>query len=856
MPNHPRLEEFLSCFTIRRASGGSYSAICPTHDDKQASLSITEGASGIVLHCHANAGCTTESICDAIGWTVPELFYDYAPAAQAHTKKRERKPAKADSANCVSKTKGAPKSEQEPEPEALPFWQRIETVYPYVDADGVLLYENCRLHSPKSFAQRRPDPDHPHRHVWNLKDTPLVPYQLPLVRKAIADGVAVFIVEGEKDVGTLKNHGIVATTNAMGAGKWREAYNRHFDGAEIYIIPDNDVPGCLHAMDVACSLTPIASAVYYVQFPDLPVKGDVSDWFSIEGNTREKFLDWVMATRRRWTPGTLIEPSAEAIAAHEESKKTHASDRLREHSDLPIINVTNRQQRDITAEAIAALEANQSNNRLFIRTGRLIRLRTRVSSEINTPYIDDVTPDIMRNLLSHSANFVRVSSEGDERNSLPPVDTARDVLARGQWEFPQLDAVTESPVMRPDGSILTDPGYDAATHLFYVSNGGLALPEIPESPSSSDVVDARERIDDILHDFPFVADADKANLIAMMLTQVIRPAIDGLIPMGIINAPQPGSGKGLLIKVISLIATGKVAPATTAPTTPDEWTKQLTAILAGGATMIVFDNVETVLDSPDLASFLTAAEWKARILGQSKVLSIPNRATTLVTGNNVRVGGDIARRCYWSTINPNTSTPELRKGFRYANLCKHVLDNRGEILAALFTFARSWFAAGQPDPTQSPIVGSFDEWSRVIGGIIEHVEYPDFLANAEEIRAASDVSSSENEVFLNAIYMVWQNLPFTVKELNTEIGSNTSLADCVPDYLLVARDKSEASFVRSCGKLFSRIVGRRYGESNTAVFRSTVMGKGSRTKWFVECDDADTNTALPKPNDSEAAWIS
>lgn len=847
MPNHPRLAEFLSRFTIRRASGGNYSAICPTHDDKQASLSITEGVSGIVLRCHANAGCTTESICEAIGWTVPELFYDYQPPAQGgHTKKRERKPA--------DPKPNADTQPKEPEPEALPFWQRIEKVYPYVDADGVLLYENCRLHSPKSFAQRRPDPDHPHRHVWNLKDTPLVPYQLPLILKAISDGVAIFIVEGEKDVETLKNHGIVATTNAMGAGKWRESYNRHFDGAEVYIVPDNDVPGSLHAMDVACSLTPVASAVYYVQFPNLPPKADVSDWFAIEGNTREKFLGWVTATRRRWTPGTLIEPSAEALEAHAESKRTRASDILTVNSDLPIINVTNRQQRDITGDAISALEASQSDNLIFIRTGRPIRLRTSVSSQVNTHYIDDVTPDIMRNLLSHSANFIRVNSEGDERNSLPPIDTARDVLACGRWEFPQLDAVTESPVMRPDGSILTEPGYDAATHLFYIASGALSLPEIPESPTAADVTAARDRIDDILHDFPFITDADRANLIAMMLTQVIRPAIDGLIPMGIINAPQPGSGKGLLIKVISLIATGKPVASVTAPTTPDEWTKQLTAILAGGATMIVFDNVETVLDSPDLASFLTAAEWKARILGQSKVLSIPNRATTLVTGNNVRVGGDIARRCYWCTINPNTSTPELRKGFRYANLCKHVLDNRGEILAALFTFARAWFAAGQPDPTQSPIVGSFDEWSRIVGGIIEHAGYAGFLANAEEIRAASDVSSSDNEVFLDAIYGVWRNLLFTVKELNAEIGSNTSLADSVPDYLLVARDKSEASFVRSCGKLFSRIAERRYGEGNIAIFRNHTKSTGSKTKWFVERDDNDTNGKLPEASEGNVAW--
>src|SRR5262249_45097951 len=120
----------------------------------------------------------------------------------------------------------------------------------------------------------------------SVKGVRQVPYRLPELIEAVALEQRVFIVEGEKDCNTLARHGITATTNAMGAGKWNEALAEHFRGADVIIIPDNDDAGPTHINDVARSPTGTAARVRLLELPGLPDKGDVSDWLA-QGGTVE-----------------------------------------------------------------------------------------------------------------------------------------------------------------------------------------------------------------------------------------------------------------------------------------------------------------------------------------------------------------------------------------------------------------------------------------------------------------------------------------------------------------------------------------------------------------------------------------
>ncbi len=171
--------------------------------------------------------------------------------------------------------------------------KKVVKTYNYTDVAGNLFFQVIR-YEPKGFLQRRPDGKG--EWIYNLKDVRLVPYNLPELIKADS----VIIVEGEKDVETLKVIGITATCNPMGAGKWRPEYNQYFKGKKIAIIPDNDEPGKNHALQVAKNLKGIAESVKIIDLPDLKDKEDITDFLK-SGGTKEKLIEIIEATPE-WIP--------------------------------------------------------------------------------------------------------------------------------------------------------------------------------------------------------------------------------------------------------------------------------------------------------------------------------------------------------------------------------------------------------------------------------------------------------------------------------------------------------------------------------------------------------------------------
>jgi hypothetical protein len=158
-------------------------------------------------------------------------------------------------------------------------------VYNYEDADGKLLFQTAR-YEPKTFRQRRPDPADPRRWVYDLHGVDRVLYRLPELRAADPDAL-VFVVEGEKDADRLAGAGLVATTNPMGAGKWRDEFSDELAGRDVVVLPDNDIPGKAHALKVARSMADRARSVRILRLPGLPPKGDVCDFLDAGGTAAE-----------------------------------------------------------------------------------------------------------------------------------------------------------------------------------------------------------------------------------------------------------------------------------------------------------------------------------------------------------------------------------------------------------------------------------------------------------------------------------------------------------------------------------------------------------------------------------------
>lgn len=248
---------------------GAWMARCPVHDDRRASLSVSEGRNGgVLLYCHAR--CETDAIVAALGLTMRDLMPSDRPALRV-----ER--------------------------------SDIKEVYDYVDEAGALLFQVCRKWTKDGFPQRQPDPARPGDWIWNTKGVRKVVYHLPQLLVGLEAKRMIFVVEGEKDVHTLEAMGLVATTNPGGALKWRAEFAPLFAGARVTILPDNDEKGRAHADQVARSLGPVVAELKVVPLPDLGEKGDVSDWVAAGGTLPQ--LRALVDAAPRWRPGQTLSGS-------------------------------------------------------------------------------------------------------------------------------------------------------------------------------------------------------------------------------------------------------------------------------------------------------------------------------------------------------------------------------------------------------------------------------------------------------------------------------------------------------------------------------------------------------------------
>ena len=134
------------------------------------------------------------------------------------------------------------------------------------------------------------------------------------------------------------------------------------------------------------------------------------------------------------------------------------------------------------------------------------------------------------------------------------------------------------------------------------------VPEVPADPTPEQIAQARALlVDELLVDFPFVKDSDRAHAVAAILLPFLQRIIGGLAPMHLIEAPTQGSGKGLLASLISIVSTGAAPEGRTVPENEDDVRKMITAELITGRPIILLDNLseKRKLDSSALASVLT-----------------------------------------------------------------------------------------------------------------------------------------------------------------------------------------------------------------------------------------------------------
>ena len=236
-------------------NNNSIVALCPSHNDKSPSLTASCNSEKILVKCQA--GCTFDAVVSALGMEKFQFF----------SSKNESKPKK------------------------------IVAKYRYEDKDGILVHNVVRF-EPKDFRPQSPDGK------WTMEGVTRVPYRLPQMLAGIKEGRDIILLEGEKDCDNAEKIGLVATTFAGGAGKWRKEYSKWFQDAKVICLPDSDSPGRKGMHIIASEIVKVAKSVRWLELQDIPEKGDLSDWLNIPDNDKKAF-ELLVSNAPQWDPNSL-----------------------------------------------------------------------------------------------------------------------------------------------------------------------------------------------------------------------------------------------------------------------------------------------------------------------------------------------------------------------------------------------------------------------------------------------------------------------------------------------------------------------------------------------------------------------
>ena len=485
------------------------------------------------------------------------------------------------------------------------------------------------------------------------------------------------------------------------------------------------------------------------------------------------------------------------------------------------ITINDMRLQDQTETALDALADINDPPFLFHRSRGLVRIGY---DEKGMPLIEPLNEAALRGIIERCCQFQYLNKKGEEKPISPPKDVIQDIATLPYWNsiYP-LAGIIECPYISRDNCLTTDQGYSQATRLYYAPPPGFISPSIPDNPKEADIKNSIELLEEIYHDFPFLDKASRTNTIATLICSILRPMIDGPVPMALINKPQAGVGASKIAETIAIAATGRPASMMTAPSSESEWRKKITSTLQNGRSIAIIDNIENQLYAPSLAALLTANMWEDRLLGISKNVSLPHRMQWIGTGNNILLGGDLPRRCYMVNLRSDSARPWQRdeSRFKHSQLLEWVSANRSRIIAAVLTLARAWIRAGRPDPGKSiPKTGGFEEWRFIVGGIVVKAGLPDFLGNLEEMYQQSDFDGPQWEIFFERWYQKYGDTSTTVAAIVKDLKDHEnaaqqtftdplSLLDVLPDSLLEAWNGK---------KSFARVFGNRLAKMNGRIF--------------------------------------
>ncbi len=409
-------------------------------------------------------------------------------------------------------------------------------------------------------------------------------------------------------------------------------------------------------------------------------------------------------------------------------------------------------------QTIKLIAEHESTHIFQSRSGFIVRMsesrqnpkKSLSKNNTITRSIEQQTEQTLRHDLNlYGAKFYKHDHKGRIVPCSAPKEFLKTVLDVKEYgDIPVLKGIVEAPILRQDGTIQSEHGYDEITGYFLFTNGLDWSDKLIKKPSFNDAKSALRRIRDNFKSLPYASDTDESVYIAFILLPFVRHFLEAA-PGLVITASTSGTGKTLAMECIALLFQGERPSVYSLGDDQNELKKTVFTVLLQQKKFLFIDNIDRPVSGDFICTLFTGKTISARILGVNKVVDVNTDIIFAFNGNNVVIKGDLSNRVLHCELKANCERPEERH-FDF-DLRERTLKNRSQSIIDCLTLFSAWYISKQPTQKLSTF-GRFEDWSRSIREMLVWLGMRDPCDHRFQY-VSEDPESSDLEVIIN----VWHN---------------------------------------------------------------------------------------------------
>ena len=448
----------------------------------------------------------------------------------------------------------------------------------------------------------------------------------------------------------------------------------------------------------------------------------------------------------RWNPSFLKKQIKQKIAY------TLRNLKIDDNNDEDFIFVNQYNLNDAVYKSIEFLKTKQD---LFIMGHEikkvvLIKIGSNYVPKIYSVTESDIKQELMKTTykkIDKNGNFVRIS---------PSNDIIKMIISMGaKTGLKNLSGVTQTPIMRTDGTFHHEDGYDEETGYYYSSTCSI-LPIVHKD--KKDALNALNNLKYLISGFPFKTPSDQSVALSAIISATLRTSLDNCPAHGF-SAYARGSGKSSLVDIASIISTG-FSSSIISQSNDEEMRKHIGTKLLSGSNFLNIDNCTKPVGGDFLCSILTQPFVSVRVLGSSVAHDISTKTMICATGNNLTFLGDMNRRAILCNLDADVERPELRN-FKF-NPIEKAKEHRNIYLHNVMTIISSYIINGKP--ISSYPLGSYENWSQIVRNALIWLGEDDPCKTMDDMQC----KDPEVEIFENiaeTCYTTFQDKALTANEI-------------------------------------------------------------------------------------------